>query len=49
MARSHAHSSNAYTDFHHTVFHVHSPDRNGNTGQPMLWQVGGATRTAIRE
>ncbi|KAL4457809.1 hypothetical protein ABPG75_012674 [Micractinium tetrahymenae] len=31
--------SNAYTDFHHTVFHVHSPDRNGNTGQPMLWQV----------
>jgi len=30
--------SNAYTDFHHTVFHVHSPDRNGNTGQPMLWQ-----------
>ncbi|EFN58791.1 hypothetical protein CHLNCDRAFT_56893 [Chlorella variabilis] len=31
--------SNAYTDFHHTVFHVHAPDRNGNTGQPMLWQV----------
>lgn len=22
------------------MFHVHSPDRNGNTGQPMLWQVG---------
>ena len=31
--------SNAYTDFHHTVFHVHSPERNANTGQPMLWQV----------
>lgn len=33
--------SNAYTDFHHTVFHVHSPERNGNTGQLMLPQVGG--------
>jgi predicted Zn-dependent peptidase len=31
--------SNAYTDFHHTVFHVHAPERNGNTNQPMLWQV----------
>lgn len=31
--------SNAYTDFHHTVFHVHSPERNGNTGEPMLWHV----------
>ena len=31
--------SNAYTDFHHTVFHVHSPDRNASTAQPMLWQV----------
>ena len=32
--------SNAYTDFHHTVFHVHSPNTNGITGQPMLYQVG---------
>ncbi|KAK9810226.1 hypothetical protein WJX72_007002 [[Myrmecia] bisecta] len=31
--------SNAYTDFHHTVFHVHSPLLNGNTHQPMLPQV----------
>jgi predicted Zn-dependent peptidase len=31
--------SNAYTDFHHTVFHVHAPERNGNTGEPMLEQV----------
>lgn len=31
--------SNAYTDFHHTVFHVHSPRVNANTGQPMLPQV----------
>lgn len=28
--------SNAYTDFHHTVFHVHSPHANGNTGEAML-------------
>lgn len=28
--------SNAYTDFHHTVFHMHSPHQNANTGQPML-------------
>lgn len=31
--------SNAYTDFHHTVFHVHSPKVNANTGNPMLPQV----------
>jgi predicted Zn-dependent peptidase len=31
--------SNAYTDFHHTVFHVHSPLVNGATGQEMLPQV----------
>lgn len=28
--------SNAYTDFHHTVFHVHAPHANANTGEPML-------------
>lgn len=32
--------ANAYTDFHHTVFHVHAPAVNGITGQPMLPQVG---------
>ncbi|CAG9466529.1 unnamed protein product [Pedinophyceae sp. YPF-701] len=31
--------SNAYTDFHHTVFHVHAPLTNVNTGEPMLPQV----------
>ena len=31
--------SNAYTDFHHTVFHVHAPLRNANTQQPMLEQA----------
>ena len=33
--------SNAYTDFHHTVFHVHSPLVNTNPGDhmPMLPQV----------
>lgn len=31
--------SNAYTDFHHTVFHVHAPLINGTTGTPMLPQV----------
>ncbi len=31
--------ANAYTDFHHTVFHVHAPVVNGVTGQPMLPQV----------
>ncbi len=31
--------SNAYTDFHHTVFHVHSPKVNVNTGNAMLPQV----------
>lgn len=31
--------SNAYTDFHHTVFHVHAPLINGTTGAPMLPQV----------
>ncbi|KAG7669392.1 hypothetical protein Ndes2526B_g05713 [Nannochloris sp. 'desiccata'] len=28
--------SNAYTDFHHTVFHVHAPHSNANSGEPML-------------
>ena len=28
--------SNAYTDFHHTVFHVHAPHSNANTGEAML-------------
>ena len=32
--------ANAYTDFHHTVFHVHAPIINGVTGQQMLPQVG---------
>ncbi|GLC34133.1 hypothetical protein PLESTB_000841000 [Pleodorina starrii] len=31
--------ANAYTDFHHTVFHVHAPAVNSITGQPMLPQV----------
>lgn len=31
--------ANAYTDFHHTVFHVHAPLMNANTGRPMLPQV----------
>jgi predicted Zn-dependent peptidase len=31
--------SNAYTDFHHTVFHVHSPLTNAITHTPMLPQV----------
>ena len=33
--------SNAYTDFHHTVFHVHSPLVNTSSGDPtpMLPQV----------
>jgi hypothetical protein len=31
--------ANAYTDFHHTVFHVHAPITNSNTGAPMLPQV----------
>eukprot|EP00873_Tetraselmis_striata_P020838 jgi/Tetstr1/441102/TSEL_029370.t1 len=31
--------SNAYTDFHHTVFHVHSPIVNATTGERMLPQV----------
>ncbi len=34
--------ANAYTDFHHTVFHVHSPITNSNTGAPMLPQVRAA-------
>ncbi len=34
--------SNAYTDFHHTVFHVHAPLRNANTQEPMLPQVSAA-------
>ena len=34
--------SNAYTDFHHTVFHVHAPLVNTSFGEPspMLPQVG---------
>lgn len=31
--------SNAYTDFQHTVFHVHLPLSHGTTGRPMLPQV----------
>eukprot|EP00967_Tisochrysis_lutea_P001788 scaffold2266_cov18-Tisochrysis_lutea.AAC.1 len=31
--------ANAYTDFHHTVFHVHAPLVNSITGRPMLPQV----------
>lgn len=31
--------ANAYTDFHHTVFHVHAPVRNAITGSEMLPQV----------
>lgn len=32
--------ANAYTDFHHTVFHVHSPTVNQSTKSSMLPQVG---------
>ncbi|KIY95413.1 hypothetical protein MNEG_12550 [Monoraphidium neglectum] len=31
--------ANAYTDFHHTVFHVHAPLVNGVTDAPMLPQA----------
>lgn len=31
--------ANAYTDFHHTVFHVHAPVRNAITQTDMLPQV----------
>ncbi|GMH43786.1 hypothetical protein BSKO_11720 [Bryopsis sp. KO-2023] len=31
--------SNAYTDFHHTVFHVHSPLVNATSGKAMLPMV----------
>ncbi len=31
--------ANAYTDFHHTVFHVHAPVTNNMTGGKMLPQV----------
>ena len=31
--------SNAYTDFHHTVFHVHAPLINGTLDTLMLPQV----------
>ena len=34
--------ANAYTDFHHTVFHVHAPVTNNLTGGKMLPQVGPA-------
>lgn len=34
--------SNAYTDFQHTVFHVHLPLSHGTTGRPMLPQVSAA-------
>jgi hypothetical protein len=36
--------ANAYTDFHHTVFHVHAPLVNGITGAPMLPQARGGAR-----
>ena len=38
--------SNAYTDFHHTVFHVHAPLVNTSFGEPspMLPQVCNSTR-----
>ena len=39
--------SNAYTDFQHTVFHVHLPLSNGNTGRPMLPQVSLGTMAVL--
>ena len=36
--------SNAYTDFHHTVFHIHAPNLNSTNGKPMLPQVLSALR-----
>ena len=45
--------ANAYTDFHHTVFHVHAPVRNAITNTDMLPQVGalkgGGTRGGGRQ
>lgn len=35
--------ANAYTDFHHTVFHVHSPLLNKDTKAPLLPQVRART------
>lgn len=31
--------SNAYTDFHHTVFHIHSPLHNAGTKESLMPQV----------
>ncbi len=31
--------ANAYTDFHHTVFHTHAPLTSAINGMPMLPQV----------
>lgn len=40
--------SNAYTDFHHTVFHIHAPSINAATGRPMLPQVLPPRRPCMR-
>ncbi|KXZ51944.1 hypothetical protein GPECTOR_11g69 [Gonium pectorale] len=39
--------ANAYTDFHHTVFHVHAPAVNSITGQPMLPQIYEALNASV--
>eukprot|EP00210_Caulerpa_lentillifera_P004547 g4337.t1 len=39
--------SNAYTDFHHTVFHVHCPLVNEATKKPMMPQVLDALRDVV--
>lgn len=36
--------ANAYTDFHHTVFHVHAPVKNAITNTDMLPQVRGGVQ-----
>ena len=40
--------SNAYTDFHHTVFHVHAPQKSMAWGQtPLLPKVPAASTSCV--
>ena len=42
--------SNAYTDFHHTVFHVHAPQKSMAWGQtPLLPKVLADSATLIAQ
>lgn len=38
--------SNAYTDFHHTVFHIHSPLHNAGTKESLMPQVTALVATS---